>query len=147
MPFFVASVLVAMFSKKDLAFWCSGAFLLSYLVHKQDWVYETTILAYSSITVGMAFISAVHFKKGKYPLSLVICMICSLMLCNHLAQMIEFSMFSYWVSVALGVSMLISLMFIPGRKEWMNDMADDIRMFGDHGISNNGHHHDGGNIS
>lgn len=147
MLFFIASALVSMFTRKDLAFWCSCGFLLSYLVSEQSWVYETTVLAYSSITVGVAFISAVHFKKGKYPLSLVICMICSLMLCNHLVQMIEFSMFTYWVSVALGIAMLLALIFIPGRKEWLNDMADDIGMFGNHGISNNGHHHDGGNLS
>lgn len=144
--FWIASVAVLLITRKDLALWCSCGFLLSYLVDHSDWVYETAILAYSGITIGITAISAAHYKKGKYPLSLAICVICVLMLCNQLIQMVEFTVFSYWFGVSLGMTMLLSLLFIPGRKEWLNDMANDIRLHSDNGISNNGHHHDGGNI-
>ena len=144
--FWIASIVVLVVTKKDLALWCSCGFLLSFLVTESDWVYETTILAYSGIAVGMAAISFAHYKKGRYPLSLAICLICVLMLANHLGQIIEFTVFSYWFSVALGLTMLLSLLFIPGRKEWLNDMADDIRRNSDSSLSGNGRHHDGGNI-
>jgi membrane-associated HD superfamily phosphohydrolase len=144
--FWIASLLVLLITKKDLALWCSCGFLLSYLVDKSEWSYESTIMAYALISISITAISAAHYKKGKYPLSLAICIICVLMLCNQLGQMIEFTVFSYWFGVSLGMTMLLSLLFIPGRKEWLNDMADDIRMHRDNGISNNGRHHDGGNI-
>lgn len=144
--FLILSIPVALITRKDLAFWCFGGFLLSYLV-PPTWAYESEVMAYGSIAMGMAFISYVHYRKSRYPLSLAIMAICALMLCNQVAQMIQFTMLTYWVGVALGVLMLAALMFIPGRKELLHDMADDIRMLGSSSLSDHDHHHDSGSVS
>ena len=129
--------IVAITTRKDLAWYCFGASILSLAVHHSAWVYESKIIAYSFTTLMVAVGSAAHYKLAKFPLSLAICVICCLTLINQMSQVIGWTDASLWVSYALGLSMLLSLIFMKGSKGILDDLASDINSFAAYWIHNN----------
>lgn len=141
--FVIAFGLIAFFSKKDLALYCFGASLMSLLVHDSGMTYESKIVAYAFITFTVAMCSSWHYKIAKYPLSLVICVICCLTLINQAAQVIMWTSGSFFISNSLGIIMLGSLIFMDGRKDLINDMASNIGFYSDNGVHSHGSHGNG----
>ena len=136
--FVIAFGLIALIGKKDLAWYCFAASILSLFVHDSAMVYESKIVAYAFITFIVAMGSAWHYKIAKYPLSLAICFICCLTLINQAAQIISWTTESFFISNSLGIAMLISLIFMDGRKGLINDMADDFGIHSNHGVHSHG---------
>ena len=136
--FVIAFGLIALVGKKDLAWYCFGASVLSLFVHDSVMAYESKIIAYAFITFTVAIGSSWHYKIAKYPLSLAICVICCLTLVNQAAQVIVWTSESFFISNSLGVLMLASLIFIDGRKELINDLAGDIGFPSHHGVHSHG---------
>tara|TARA_R110000751_G_scaffold81975_1_gene165117 strand:- start:123 stop:599 length:477 start_codon:yes stop_codon:yes gene_type:complete len=129
--------IAAVTTRKDLAWYCFGASILSLVTHYSGLVYESKIISYSFITLMVALGSAAHYKLAKFPLSLAVCVICCLTLLNHASQVIGWTDASLWISYGLGVSMLLSLIFMKGSKGILNDLANDINSSIDYWILNN----------
>jgi len=127
--FAAAFGIVALFTRKDLAWYCFGASILSMFVHDSTMTYEAKITSYSLITFIMAIGSAAHYRISGHALPIVISAICCLTLINQFFQVMEWTDGRYLISNMLGVSMLTSLMFMDGRKGLLHDLANDINSY------------------
>ena len=136
--FVIAFGLVAVLSNKDLAWYCFGASLMSMLVHDSGMAYEPKVVSYAAITCTVAIGSSWHYRIAKYTLSLAVCIICCLTLINQAVQIITWTSAGFFISNSLGVMMLISLVFMDGRKDLINDLADDFGLHTNNGSNSHG---------
>ena len=131
--FAIAFGVVAAITRKDLAWYCFGASIMSVWVHDSSMTYEAKITSYALITFIMAIGSAAHYRISGHALPIVIGAICCLTLTNQFFQVMEWTDGRYMISNMLGVSMLTSLIFMDGRKELIHDVANDFNSYSDGG--------------
>lgn len=136
--FAVAFGIVAILTRKDLAWYCFGASIMSMWVHESTMTYEAKITSYALITFIMAIGSAAHYRISGHALPIVIGAICCLTLINQFFQVMEWTDGRYMISNMLGVSMLTSLIFMDGRKGLIHDLADDINSYSDNSANSSG---------
>lgn len=125
--------LVAVITRKDLAFYSALVSILGAAAYSQDdWVVEHTLVVFAGLNTSLCLFGSYHYAAYRHKLAAVVAILSCIATLNNLAQVIQFTLVSVYISEALGWLLLASLVCLPGRKGWIRDAAMDI----EHHINN-----------
>lgn len=126
-PYTLIFLLIAIFTRKDLAVFCFLASLSSAFLWDANPYNPLTYAAFAGLNALLVLLAGWYNVIHSTKLSKAVMVLCMLGAMVNGWQVIEISVLNYYVSLALGFLLMASLIFMDGRKGLLNGLWQDLR--------------------
>ena len=135
--FLIAFFFVAILTNKDLAWVAAAISLMGVYGANTAANVESLIVTLCGLNSLMVIIAGGYYIANRKPLSIAVMLVGTFAALNDFSRLYDVSgQITFWVSIVLGISLLLCLLLMDGTKGLMRGFADDCRGFWLRHVSN-----------